>query len=165
MASNIDFEAEGSSLLRPNNIKTKEKKKGLRPEEIGDKILMYLLNGFWVSVGFSVLYYSNFFHHFFLNPKINQLFFEICITGYTVLVMLILYAGFILPIFYGINSLEDYNPRLIPVGAVVGVISVISLIIAIWPVWGFTSLLIFIALWKGFFSLSVFISCGKIGIN
>ena len=84
-------------------------------------------------------------------------------TGYTVIVMLILYSAFVLPIFYGIKSLEDYNPKLIPVGAVVGVISVISLIIAIWPVWGFTSLLIFLSLWKGFFSLSVFLPAGRIG--
>lgn len=130
---------------------------------MAERLLMYMRNGFWVSLALFVLYYSNFFHHLFLNPKINPLFFEISMTGYTIIVLLIIYSAFILPIFYGIKSLQEYNPKLIPVGAVVGVISVISLIIAIWPVWGFTSLLIFISLWKGFFSLSVFLPGGKFG--
>lgn len=124
---------------------------------------MYLKNAFWVSVGAAVLYYSNFFHHLFLNPKINPVFFEISMAGYTAIVFLILYSSFILPIFYGITSIEEYNPKLIPIGAVVGVVAVISLLIAIWPVWGFSSFPIFIALWKGFFSLSVFMPRGKIG--
>jgi hypothetical protein len=38
------------------------------------------------------------------------------------------------------------------------------LIIAIWPVWGFTSLFLFVALWKGFFSLAVFLPVGIVGI-
>ena len=84
-------------------------------------------------------------------------------AGYTALVLLILYTSFVLPLLYGITSIEEYNPKLIPVGAVVGVVAVISLLIAIWPVWGFTSLPIFIALWKGFFSMSVFMPSGKIG--
>jgi hypothetical protein len=83
--------------------------------------------------------------------------------GYTMIVLLIIYTSFILPLVYKINSVEEYNPKLIPIGAVVGLVSVVSLIIAIWPVWGFSSLLIFIALWKGFFSLSVFLPSGQIG--
>lgn len=83
-------------------------------------------------------------------------------AGYTIITMLILYSSIVLPYFYKIKSIEEYNPKLIPVGAVVGVISVISLIIAIWPVWGFTSLLIFIALWKGFFSMPMFLPSGPV---
>lgn len=84
-------------------------------------------------------------------------------AGYTMIVMLILYTTFILPIFYGVKSIEEYNPKLIPVGAVVGVIAVISLLIAIWPVWGFISFPIFITMWKGFFGLAVFLPAGKFG--
>ena len=126
---------------------------------------MYMKNLFWVSIGGATLYYSNFFHHLFLNPNINQVFFEISMAGYTAIVMLILYTSFILPIFYGVTSIEEYNPKLIPIGAVVGVVAVVSLLIAIWPVWGFTSFPIFIALWKGFFSMSVFMPAGKIGTS
>jgi hypothetical protein len=85
-------------------------------------------------------------------------------AGYTIIVMLILYTSIILPYCYKVKSIEEYNPKLIPIGAVVGVISVISLLIAIWPVWGFTSLLLFIALWKGFFSLPAFLPVGPIGM-
>jgi hypothetical protein len=85
-------------------------------------------------------------------------------AGYTIIIMLILYTSFVLPYIYKIKSIEDYNPKLIPIGAVIGVISVISLLIAIWPVWGFTSVLIFIAMWKGFFCLPTFLPVGVIGI-
>eukprot|EP00919_Chromeraceae_sp_WS-2016_P058238 GHVR01138364.1.p1 GENE.GHVR01138364.1~~GHVR01138364.1.p1 ORF type:complete len:111 (+),score=0.54 GHVR01138364.1:3795-4127(+) len=84
-------------------------------------------------------------------------------AGYTIIVALIIYSSFILPIFYGIKSIEEYNPKLVPLGAVVGVVSVVSLLIAIWPIWGFSSILIFITLWKGFFSLAVFLPGGYFG--
>lgn len=74
-----------------------------------------------------------------------------------------LFTTFIMPKISGIDNVEEYNPKLISVGAVVGLISIISLIIAIWPVWGWWSLLIFISLWKGFFGLSVFLPGGDIG--
>lgn len=80
------------------------------------------------------------------------------------LVMLILYTTFVLPMWFGVNSVEEHNPKLIPIGAIIGFISVISLLIAIWPVWGFYSLLIFICIWKGFFSISVFLPSGNLGI-
>ena len=125
---------------------------------------MYVQSTFWVVLSIVVLYYSNFFHHLFWNPKINQVFFQISMAGYTFLVILIIYTSMVLPYILKVKSIEEYNPKLIPIGAVIGVISVLSLLIAIWPVWGFTSFLIFISLWKGFFSLSVFLPSGPLGI-
>lgn len=134
-------------------------------EQLGDKILYYFKSAFWVGLAVMAVYYSNFFHNLFKNPKINEIFFQISMAGYTMIVMLILYSSIVLPYIYKIKSIEEYNPKLIPVGAVVGVIAVISLLIAIWPVWGFTSLLIFVALWKGFFSLTAFLPAGPIGTS
>lgn len=68
-----------------------------------------------------------------------------------------------MPRISGETKIEDYNPKLIPIGAVVGLVSVISLLIAIWPVWGWWSLPIFVALWKGFFSTAVFLPSGDLG--
>jgi len=65
---------------------------------------MYLKNAFWVIVGALVVYYSNFFHHLFRNSNINPLFFEISMCGYTMIVLLIIYTSFILPLVYKINS-------------------------------------------------------------
>ncbi len=130
---------------------------------LGDKILNYFKSAFWVAVGIGALYYSNFFHHLFTNPKINPLFFEICIAAYTIIILLILFITFILPVFFKVNDVEEYNPKLIPIGAVTGVIAVISLLISIWPVWGWTSLVLFICLWKGFFAFSIFLPGGQIG--
>jgi hypothetical protein len=84
-------------------------------------------------------------------------------TGYTMIVCLMVFSTFIMPRIAGTSDIEEYNPKLIPIGAAVGFISVISLIIAIWPVWGWWSLLIFIVLWKGFFGLSVFLPPGDLG--
>lgn len=124
---------------------------------------MYLRNGFWVLVAVVTVYYSNFFHHLFRNPNINEFFFQLSMTGYTMIVCLMVFSTFIMPRIAGTSDIEEYNPKLIPIGAAVGFISVISLIIAIWPVWGWWSLLIFIVLWKGFFGLSVFLPPGDLG--
>ena len=70
---------------------------------LGDKILAYVKSAFWVGLGVVAIYYSNFFHHLFTNPKIHPLFFEICIAAYTMIILLILYITFILPVFFGIK--------------------------------------------------------------
>ena len=124
---------------------------------------MYLRNGLWVIVAAVTIYYSNFFHHLFKNPNINEFFFQLSMTGYTMIVCLMVFSTFIMPRIAGTSDIEEYNPKLVPIGAAVGFISVISLIIAIWPVWGWWSLLIFIVLWKGFFGLSVFLPPGDLG--
>lgn len=124
---------------------------------------MYIRNGFWVVVAALVIYYSNFFHHLFTNPNINELFFQISMTGYTIIVSLMIFTTFIMPRISGTSDIDEYNPKLVSIGAVVGFIGVISLIIAIWPVWGWWSLLIFISIWKGFFGLSVFLPSGDFG--
>lgn len=124
---------------------------------------MYARNAFWIAVGALTLYFSNFFHHLFRNPNINELFFEISMAGYTIVFGLMIFSSFIMPRISGKTDIEDYNPKLVSVGAVVGLVSVISLIIAIWPVWGWWSLPIFVALWKGFFSMSVFLPKGDLG--
>mgnify|MGYP006869355186 FL=1 len=123
----------------------------------------YVKSGIFVAIAIAVIYYSNFFHHLFTNPKVNPLFFEICVAAYTIIILLIFYISFILPTFFGVKDIEEYNPKLIPIGAVTGVIAVVSLLIAIWPVWGWTSLLIFLSLWKGFFGLSTFLPGGQFG--
>ena len=124
---------------------------------------MYIKNTIWLAIGIATIYYSNFFHHLFRNPKVNPLYFEISMAAYTIIALLILYTTFVLPIFFKIQNIEEYNPKLIPIGAIAGVIAVISLLISIWPIWGFTSLLIFLALWKGFFALSIFLPGGYFG--
>jgi hypothetical protein len=124
---------------------------------------MYMRNAFWAIVGGFTLYFSNFFHHLFRNPNINELFFEISMAGYTIVFGLMIFSSFIMPRISGKTNIEDYNPKLVSIGAVVGLVSVISLLVAIWPVWGWWSFPIFIALWKGFFSLAIFLPSGEIG--
>lgn len=109
------------------------------------------------------LYYTNFFYQLFHSPKIFEPFFTISMVCYTVIIVLTLYISFVLPHLYKVESVEEYNPKLIRVATVFGVIAVVTLLIAIWPVWGWTSLLIFFFLWKGFFEVSAFLPGGDIG--
>ena len=84
-------------------------------------------------------------------------------AGYTLVICLMLFSSFILPRISDTRDVEEYNPKLISVGAVVGLIAVISLLVAIWPIWGWWTFLIFLFLWKGFFSLAVFLPGGDFG--
>ena len=123
---------------------------------------MYLQNIFWLGVAIAVIYYTNFFFHLFNNPNVQPLFFEISMAGFTMSIFLVLYSAIVIPYLYGVN-VEEYNPKLISIGTVTGVIAIISLLITIWPVWGWTSLLIFLALFKGFMSLAVLLPSDNLG--
>lgn len=69
-------EEESMGLLKkdmdPHTVLTKKRN---TTEEFGDLLIMYIRNLFWVLAAVAVIYYSNFFHHLFTNPKINELFF------------------------------------------------------------------------------------------
>lgn len=67
---------------------------------------MYVQSAIWLGVAVLAVYYSNFFHHLFRNPKINEVFFQISMTGYTMIVMLIIYSSFVLPYWFKIKSIE-----------------------------------------------------------
>jgi hypothetical protein len=63
---------ESSTLLSDQiNLQQKTKNKGFSAEQFGDKVLMYVKSIFWVGLAIFTIYYSNFFHHLFHNPKIN----------------------------------------------------------------------------------------------
>ena len=84
-------------------------------------------------------------------------------AGYTIIFGLMMFSSFIMPRISDAKNIEEYNPKLVSIGAVVGLVAVISLLVAIWPVWGWWSFLIFLFLWKGFFSLAIFIPGGTFG--
>jgi hypothetical protein len=144
---------------------TQNKPAGLerREQPLPDKILAYLLSLMWVGLAAGCLYYSNFFYQLFHNPKILEPFFTVSMACYSVVIILTVFISFVLPLVYKIENVEEYNPRLIPIATVFGVVAVISLLVAIWPVWGYSSLLIFVLLFKGFFEVSVFLPGGNLG--
>lgn len=124
---------------------------------------MYLGALFWFALGMATIYYSNFFHHYFFNSKVYQPFHNISIACYFVVILFLIFACFILPYGYGIENVEDYNPKLIPTATAFGFVGVLTLIISMWPIWGYTTLLIFILMWKGFFAIGAFLPKGIIG--
>lgn len=114
---------------------------------------MYLTATFWFSLGIATMFYTNFFYHFFFSPKVYQPFHTICIAAYVIVVLFLIFACFILPYGYGIDNLEEYNPKLIPTVTAFGFIGVITLLVSVWPIWGYSTLLIFVLMWKGFFAM------------
>ena len=132
-------------------------------QELPDKILMYIGATFWIFAAVATIYYTNFFQHFFFSPKLYEPFHSICIGCYAIVICILIFSCFVLPYAYGIANVDDYNPKIMPTAAAFGFIGVITLIISVWPIWGFTTLLIFVAIWKGFFSMGVFIPKGFIG--
>merc|ERR1712194_546755 len=88
-----------------------------------------LESALWVIAGVFCLYYSNFFHNMYTHPKVNHLFLYVAWTGAILNLAMIFFVGFILPLM-GYKDVEDFNPRLIFVGASTGMISFLAFSVA-----------------------------------
>lgn len=108
----------------------------------------------WLAVSLYVWNITDFFHELFANPLIFQSMRTISIMGFTSITIITIYICFGLPSIYDIHNVEEYNPNLIKVGAALSGISFSSLILALWPVWGYYSIVILFILRKGFYGLS-----------
>jgi hypothetical protein len=87
----------------------------------------------WVLAGILVIYYSNFFLVIWENEKVNNLFFSIALITLGIFCSMTVYATFLMP---SIEDIEVVAPRLIPMASVIGFMSFISTLIAVWPIWG-----------------------------
>ncbi len=114
----------------------------------------------WLMASLCTVYYSNFFFNVFYNPNVLEPFISISLASFTYLSIFALYVCYVLP-RKGVKNCEEYNPKIINVGAGAGAIAIVSFLIAIWPVWGFTSLWMFALIWKGFWELATIMPRGQ----
>jgi len=74
------------------------------------------------------------------------------------MIALTFYSAFILPYVLKITEdVETYNPRIIHLGAFSGFLSFVTLLIAIWPVWGWLSFPMMFVLFLGFLNTAHFL--------
>ena len=71
-------------------------------------------------------------------------------------------SGFVLP-FYNINGIEEYNPKIIYVGAFTGLISFLGFSVAMWPVYGWLTIPIMFIMFVGYLNIGTFIPANMCG--
>jgi hypothetical protein len=104
----------------------------------------------WIGMAMCSIYFSNFFYNIFNNPDIKEPFFSLSMGSFSFLIVYAIYVSYYLPMVCKVRNCEEYNPRIITIGAAAGAIALATMLIAIWPVWGFTSIWMLSILWKGF---------------
>jgi hypothetical protein len=110
----------------------------------------------WVVVFFVVYHKTRIIKEMFTNPKINQLFLKLFLVGFGVNFMIIIFVAVVLPL-WGFDRYEDYSSQITPFGSVIMLISFLSAIISVYPVYGILSILIIPILGMGFLMISQFI--------
>lgn len=118
----------------------------------------------WVGLSAYLIYYSNFFKVLYSHDLVNELFFGIFMITVGLNVAIAIYVAIILPYILGIKEdFDKYSPKLVYLGAISGVLSFFSLIICIWPVFGFYSPpMVFIFL-LGYINTSHFLPNNQLG--
>ena len=114
----------------------------------------------WVMAAIFTIYYSNFFLQIWENEKIATLFLAIALVTFGIFFSMTIYAAFVMPNF---DDAEVVAPRLIPTMTLIGFISYNSLMIAMWPVWGWYTIPILFIMFMGYLMAGSFMPKGKIG--
>lgn len=114
----------------------------------------------WVLAAVFIVYYSNFFLQIWANEKVNSLFLSIALVAFGVFISMTLYAAFVMANF---EDVEVVAPRFIPITSMAGFISYNSIMIAMWPVWGWFTFPILFVMFMGYVTAGSFMPKGKIG--
>lgn len=120
-------------------------------------LLMILLSA-------GIIYYSNVFKVILTDQRVNAICLYISIFGYSALILIICYLSFYLP-RQGVepDQWSTYCPNVIPTASAIGCLSMLFLIIAIWPIYGFTSILLIFTIKLGLIFTVHFAPSGILG--
>lgn len=139
-----------------------EKKKKLEEwlEYLKEKLFALL----WVCAACAAIYYSNFFKHFYNNEKTNKFFYNIFMLSVGVNAIVAIYVAIVMPYFLKIKEdVETYNPRVIYIASISGFISFFSLIITVWPIFGWYSVPLVFLMFIGYINTNHFLPNNSIG--
>lgn len=119
---------------------------------------------FWVVGGCVTLYYTNMFKVVWTCDAVNRMFLYISIICLAYNVALLFYLSIICDL-QGMTprEVEIKHPFSIPALALVGVLSTLFYTLAVWPVWGFKTLILELVLFLGFVNSAQFLPSGLIG--
>ena len=124
----------------------------------------------WCIATFILLYYSRFFKELIDSPKKNDLFYEIFIISFFINLFLSIFVSLILPAC-GYKNDEEFSPYLVFIGknhkmalnnkkgSGCLVLSILSIIVALFPIYGFWILLMIPVISLGFLMSSHLIPC------
>ena len=90
-------------------------------------------------------------------------FFDISLIWLVIYIVIISYLILFLPIFRGIHNWEEVYPNIIPIMSVIAVIMFVSWFFALFPVWGFLTIVIIVVIFMGFSMSLTFLPGGYIG--
>eukprot|EP00347_Sterkiella_histriomuscorum_P020286 403338390 len=118
----------------------------------------------WITACAFMIYKTNFFRQVWENPHKVTFFFDLAMIGIGINIAFMLYMTVYLPYIKRINEdFETYCPQLIPVVTVIGIVSFFSLLIALWPIWGWLTPIMMFILFMGYTMLLMFLPGGFLG--
>ncbi|KAL4474198.1 hypothetical protein ABPG72_001737 [Tetrahymena utriculariae] len=178
--SNIELTQRSNNFLEEQDhehsqfIKFSKEKPKTPQKEFEDKVeaakswLDYIKNkvesALWVLGAAGTIYYSNFFHVFFYHEQINILFSNIFLFCVALNVVFGLYAAFVMPYILKIDKpIDEYQPKIVYIGAASGFIGFITLVIAIWPAFGWYSPPMVFVMFLGYLNTSAFLPSNGLG--
>ena len=111
-------------------------------------LLFFFLNNTvgWVLAALLVARWTHFYSIIWMSDKPNRWLLRIAMLGMGIIASLILYLTVYLPKVKKLSDSSAWNvycPRVIPTMTIVGIVTLLLFIRALWPVWGFLSPLIF----------------------
>lgn len=114
----------------------------------------------WVIGGIVALHYSNFFEVILNSPKVNPMFGSVAVVSFAIFASLTLYSTFVLP---ACVEVEVAAPNLVYMAAALGFFSFLTTLIAVWPVYGWLTPVLIVAMLGGFVFFGTFLPKGMIG--
>jgi hypothetical protein len=129
------------------NPEEDKKKQAERIERITAKIHAL----FWVILSALICYYTDIITIITMDDgKVIRSALNLAIICIMTNICIIFYLTIYLPFFMRINTpWEIYCPRMIPASTALGVLSIISAIVAFWPLWGLLTPLVIMTLCMG----------------
>lgn len=117
----------------------------------------------WVSLAVATIYYTDFIKVILTDERVNRTPLNLAIVSMVTIASILVYLCIYLPIF---EKIKDYRmwdvhcPNMIPMLTGAGVCCIVSLVVAMWPVWGLLSPFLVFFLMMGFMFVAHFIpSC------
>lgn len=123
----------------------------------------YIFALFSVSLACIVVHYTNFFEHLFNNPKVNSFYFSFAIISFSAVMIMFSYVSFYLPFKKTEEEIDKFFNQLAPICTIIAIVGIISLIICVWNIYYYFSILIILIIAWGFIMSANFAPNGKLG--
>ena len=120
-----------------------------------EKITEKIHAGFWVVISILILYYTDLIHQITSDKRIERFSLTIAITSLSINLVLVLYSTIWLPYMMKTKvPIEIYAPKLVPISALLAIITIIMFMYALWPIYGLLTPLLILIL-----TLGLLLSC------